>query len=75
MPIIKNVNLNPRDLRFSFLNLMIFTHKITQNSRSVVIILCTQTSLFFPYITFLECINHYFISLQGVVWLDFTLLE
>ena len=51
-------------------------HKITQNSRSVAIILGTYKLLyFFPYITTLECINHYLMLLQGIANPDFALLE
>ena len=51
-------------------------HKITQNSRSVAIILGTYKLLyFFPYITTLECINHYLILLKGIVELDSASLE
>ena len=51
-------------------------HKITQNSRSVAIILGTYKLLyFFPYITTLECINHYFILLQGALEPGFASLK
>jgi len=32
-------------------------------------------SLFFPYITTLECVNQYLILLQGTLELDFALLK